>query len=378
MKIVFDARTVRPRRTGVGYAVERLLRALMECDRQNEYVVLMTDAAEWPRLRAPENFRLLGGCADYESHPWGDLWERFALPRLLERERADLFHGPAFRVPHKRCGCPTVVTVYDLTCLRCGSDYPRRFRYYMAWQIRRSCEAARAIIAPSEATARDLREMIGVSECKIRVIPAAADSRFCPTAAPDRARLAKIHPALQHPYILTVGTLEPRKRIELLAAAFERARATGAVSHSLILAGKAGWKAGPSLRALRESVARAAIYHLDYVDEADLVALYQGADLFVCASRYEGFGLPPLEAMACGCPVVTTAGGALAEVVGAAGIVVDAPGAERLAAAIVEVLTDGDRRREMSRCAVERASRFSWQASAQQTLNLYRETAGGK
>ncbi|MCX8037991.1 MAG: glycosyltransferase family 4 protein [Candidatus Sumerlaeia bacterium] len=378
MKIVFDARTVRPRRTGVGYAVERLLRALMECDRQNEYVVLMTDDAEWPRFSAPQNFRLLSGCPDYESHPRGDLWERFALPRLLECERADVFHGPAFRVPHTRCTCPTVVTVYDLTCMRCGSDYPWRFRCYMAWQGRRSCKAARAIIAPSAATARDLRDMLGVPESKIRVIPAAADSRFRPADPPDRARLAKIHPALSQPYILTVGTIEPRKRIDLLVAAFERARAAGSLSHSLVLAGKAGWKSGPSLRAVRDSAAAAAIHHLDYVDKADLVALYQGADLFVCASRYEGFGLPPLEAMACGCPVVTTSGGALAEVVGEAGIVVDGPCAELLAEAMVAVLTDGARRCEMSHRAVERASQFSWIASAQQTLNVYREIAGAK
>jgi glycosyltransferase involved in cell wall biosynthesis len=348
----------------------------MEHDRTNEYLVLVNDESVWAAWGAPENFRAMLVRADYESHPWGDLWERFALPRLLERERADLFHGPAFRVPHTRCCCPTVVTIYDLTCWRCGEDYPWRFRHYMRWLIRRSCKWATGIIATSRATANDLHELLGVKASKVQVIYGAADERFRPAESPDRARLARIHPALAQPYILTVGTIEPRKRMDLLVAAYEKARARGSLPHSLIVVGKVGWKAEASLHAMRESSAAASIHHLGYVGEDDLVAIYQGCDLFVCASRHEGFGLPPLEAMACGRPVVVTAGGALAEVVGDAGMVVDSFSPVPLSEATLNALASRDRLAVMSRQSLEVVARFSWKVTTEQTMALYRRTTG--
>ena len=371
MKIVFDGRTIRPGRTGVGFFVERLLRALMTNDRQNEYLVLLNDESVWAKCEVPANFRGLRVRADYESHPWGDLWERFFLPKLLEREQADLFHGPAYRVPHTRCRCPTIVTIYDLTCWRCASDYRWPFRCYMRWLIRRSCKSADGIIATSKAAANDLRDLLGVVESKVQVIYGAADERFHRAESVDRQRLISIHPALAGPYILTVGTIEPRKRIDLLVTAYEKARAKGSLPHSLIVVGKVGWKPESGLSAMRQSPATSSIHHLGYVGEDDLVTIYQGADLFVCASRCEGFGLPPLEAMACGMPVVVTAGGALAETVGDAGVVVEPAGAQALADAVLAILKSEDRRRSLSEKALDRASQFSWKTAADQTIALY-------
>lgn len=376
MKIVLDGRTIRPHRTGVGYFVERLLRALMAHDTRNECLVLLNDESAWATWKVPANFRALRVNADYESHPWGDLWERFSLPALLKRERADLFHGPAFRVPHTRCSFPTIVTIYDMMCWRCAEDYPWRFRRYMRWQIRRSCRFAAGIIATSQATANDLRELLGVPESKIQIAYGAADERFRPAESIDRQRLASLHPALAGPYILTVGTIEPRKRIDRLVAAFEKARARGSLPHSLVVVGKKGWKADAALRAMKQSSAAASIHHLGYVGEDDLVALYQGADLFVSASRYEGFGLTPLEAMACGVPVIVTSGGALAEVVSDAGIVVDAPVADPLADAILAPLKDETHRHALVSKSLARASEFSWKATAEKTVLFYEKVVG--
>ena len=377
MKIVFDARTVRPQRTGVGHYCERLLRALMEVDRENEYSVLLADERVWQGWEAPANFRALPVRADYESHPRGDLWERYSLPALLAREGADLFHGPAFRVPTRRVPCPTIVTIHDLTCWRCAADHPWRFRQYMRWVIRRSCEAASSIIAVSQATADDLREILRVPAEKIRVVPEAADGRFRPCAAPDREQLEAIHPALTRPYLLTVGTIEPRKRIEHLIRAFERVRTLRPdLPHALIIVGKVGWKAGRARRAMQESPAARSIYHLDYLAEDDLIDIYHGASLFVCASRYEGFGLPPLEAMACGIPVVTTAGGALREVVADAGeVVADADSPNRLAEAIIAVLSDPARQAALRAAGLRRAAEFSWRRTAEETVALYDSVA---
>jgi len=375
VRIVFDGRTIRARRTGVGYFVERLLRALMEHDRRNEYVILLNDetaVAGWP---VPDNCRVLKVEADYECHPSGDLWERYKLPKLLERERADLFHGPAFRVPHTRCPCPTIVTVYDMTCWRCPSDYPLRFRHYMRWLIRRSCKWADAIIATSHATAGDLRDLLGLPESKVHVIYGAADERFRPAETIDRQRLASIHPALAEPYILTVGTVEPRKRIPLLVAAYEKARARASLHHSLVIVGKKGWKSRKTLRAMARSSAASSIRYLGYVGEDDLVAIYQGADLFVSASRFEGFGLTVLEAMACGRPVVATAGGALAEIVGDAGLVVEGEDADPLADAIASLLTDKMQLWGLARKSLATAAQFSWKTTADQITLCYQKVA---
>ena len=371
MKIVFDGRTIRPRRTGVGYFVERLLRALMAQDRRNEYLVLLNDESVCESWDVPDNFSALTVRADYESHPWGDLWERYSLPRLLEREKADLFHGPAFRVPHVECCCPTVVTIYDLTCWRCGESYPWGFRHYMRWQIRRSCASAAAIITTSKATAGDLREVLDVDPAKINVIYGAADERFCPAERVERERLAAIHPALARPYILTVGTIEPRKRLDLLVAAYERVYDEDSRRNPLIVVGKAGWKAKAILHAITHSSAAATIHHLDYVNEDDLVALYQGADLFVSASLYEGFGFPALEAMACGVPVVVTPGGASAEIVGDGGIVVEEADPECLEVAMVSLLESEEERQPLKRKALHRAAQFSWKTAAEQTMAVY-------
>jgi glycosyltransferase involved in cell wall biosynthesis len=361
----------------VGHYTERLLRALMEVDRENEYLVLFNDDRLWWTWEIPDNFRAQTVAGDYESHPKGDLWEKYVLPVLIERERAALFHGPAFLIPTRPLWCRRVVTIHDLTCWRCAKDYPWRFRHYLRWVIRRSCRAASGIIAVSQATANDLFEVLGVPESKVRVIHEAADGVFQPAKSIDRSRLAQIHPALESPYILTVGTLEPRKRLDFLLTAFEFVHARDSVPHNLVVVGKVGWKSGGLLRAMAKSPAADAIHHLDYVRIEDLVEVYQGADLFVYASHYEGFGLPPLEAMACGVPVVVTAGGSLAEIVGNGGVVLLGAGARTLADAIAAVLTDANLRATLAERALERAAAFSWQTAAEQTMQYYRDVLRG-
>jgi glycosyltransferase involved in cell wall biosynthesis len=242
--------------------------------------------------------------------------------------------------------------------------------------IRRSCAAATAIIAVSKSTAADLRELLRVPESKIHVIYEAADERFRPAKMPDDEQLQAIHPALTKSYILTVGTIEPRKRIGLLVEAYEKMRNRSSLSHSLIIVGKVGWKAGPSLRAMRESSVADSIFQLDYIAEHDLIDIYHGADLFVSASRYEGFGLPPLEAMACGVPVVVTAGGSSAEMVGGAGMVVKESTADALANAMITLLIDEELYAALRQKGLERDTSLTWKDAAKKTLAVYEKVTG--
>jgi len=245
----------------------------------------------------------------------------------------------------------------------------------MRWSIRRSCAAASAVIAVSENTAEDLRHLLRLPDAKIRVIHEAPTEGLTPKPVPSREHLQAIHPALARPYILVVGTIEPRKRLGLLVEAYEMLRRQSTLSQALVVVGKVGWKAEASLHAMRRSAEAAFIHHLDYVPPDDLPDLYRGADLFVMASRYEGFGLPPLEAMACGTPVVVTGGGSLAEVVGAGGLVVENASPQALAQAMQEILQDEGLRASWRDRGLLRQARFSWKKTAERTLELYEELA---
>jgi glycosyltransferase involved in cell wall biosynthesis len=277
-------------------------------------------------------------------------WYLSALPIKARRDRLDVLHCPTHRAPI-RSSVPLVVTFHDLAVLRHPETFNRWTRTYSRLALPRVSKAARRLIAVSEFTRRELLEVLDVPEEKVRVIPNAVGAPF--TAAGDAA---------QGDYVLAVGTLEPRKNLDRLIAGFRRSGLNGC---RLLLAGMRGW--GP----VEPNGDR--VSWLGFVPDEELARLYRGARCVAYVPLYEGFGLPVLEAMACGAPVVAAWNEAAQEVAGEAAVLVDARDPEAIAAGLSEAV---DRREELRERGLERAAAFDWAKVARATVEVYREAAG--
>jgi glycosyltransferase involved in cell wall biosynthesis len=295
-------------------------------------------------------------------------WEQLAAPWLARRHRLAVWHALAF-VPPVLGGAPAVVTVYDLGFLRHPGLFPPARRRYLRWGTRLAARRARRIVTLSEDVRRQLVDVLGVPPERVRVVPGGVDARvFAPGSGGPPA------PPVPRPFVLHVGTLEARKNLARLVRAFARARAAARLPHHLVLAGPPGRTPDPALpRAVEETGLASCVHRLGYVEADALPALYRAAALFVYPSLYEGFGLPPLEAMASGVPVVASGAGALRELVGEAGLCVDPLDEAGLAEAIALLLTDPARREAARVAGMARARAFTWARTAEATAAVYRE-----
>ena len=280
---------------------------------------------------------------------------------------ADVYHFPNFAIPPLTRG-KRVVTIHDMSFLRFPEFAEPRNLRYLSRVIHRTAREADAIITDSAFSASEIRALLGVAPDRIHAIHLGVDPR-CAPAAPAAVAALRGRLGLERPYLLTVGTVEPRKNLPLLIEAFER---MAAFDGDLVMAGMPGWKYAPILERMRTSARAARIRYLQYVPDDALPALYTGAEIFLLASHYEGFGLPPLEAMACGTPVVSSTGGSLPEVLGDAAVLIDGCDAAHWAQSIGRVLADAGQRRDLSARGRRQAARYGWQETARKTWEVYR------
>ncbi len=365
MRIGIDARLVHYQRAGIGQYTLRLAEALAAIDAANTYAILQSRRENAPLLQA-SNVR----CHAMWTPPHHRL-EQWALPFELAPLGIDLLHSPDFIPPfHRRCR--SVITVHDLAFLRFpGLLTEESQRYY--GQIRRAVLSTDHIIAVSESTKRDLVLLAGADPRKTTVVYEAAGPLFRPADA-RAIETARTRYGIQGQYILFVGTIEPRKNIPFLLQAYARMRAAWRASDAppqLVLAGKKGWLCENILTVHQELGLADSVLFTGGVAVQDLPALYSGALCFVLPSLYEGFGLPVLEAMSCGTPVITTNTSSLPEVAGDAALLVDLQDMVGLAAAMVRLSSDDALRRELGARGLAQAARFSWQRAARETLAVY-------
>ncbi|MCC7368482.1 MAG: glycosyltransferase family 4 protein [Chloroflexi bacterium] len=298
-------------------------------------------------------------------------WEQSVLPLELLRERADLLHALGFVSPFGWRG-RSVVTVYDLSFLRFPEVFNRGNRFYLGTFTPSSLRRADRVITISESTRQDVIELCGVAPERVTPILLAADERFRP-ATPTDIGVFRQQYSLPERFILYLGTLEPRKNIETLVRAYARLREHGSTDHILVLAGGRGWLYD-TIFALVQSLGLADYVRFPGFVPAEQQALwYSSATVFAFPSRFEGFGLPLLEAMACGTPVVSSWASSLPEVVGDAGRLVDPSDVEGLSAALCELMNDETLRAELSAAGLARAATFSWRRMAEETVQVYRE-----
>ncbi len=275
------------------------------------------------------------------------VWYPLVLPRLARRARVEVLHCPTFRAPLARPVCPLVVTVHDLAVLRHPETFNQWTRRYSRLCVPRVARSARLLIAVSEHTKRELVEVLGTPEERIRVVPNGVAEVFGPDG-----------PAEPGDYVLAVGTLEPRKNLARLAEATRR------LGVELRIAGGGGWG--------RVELGGTGVRVLGRVPDEELARLYRGARCLAYPSLYEGFGIPIVEAMACGAPVVTSRGGATEEVAGGAAVLVDPLDPAAIAAGIEEAAA---RREQLVPAGLARARDFSWAETARRTADVYREAA---
>jgi glycosyltransferase involved in cell wall biosynthesis len=273
------------------------------------------------------------------------VWYPVVLPRLARRERLDVLHCPSFRGPLAPPDCPLVVTVHDLAVLRHPETFNQWTRQYSRLCVFRVVRAASLVIAVSEHTKQELVEVLGTPEEKIRVVPNGVSAVFSPEG-----------PAEAGEYVLAVGTLEPRKNLARLAVATQK------LGVELSVAGDAGWG--------DVQLEGNLIRRLGRVSDEELARLYRGARCLAYPSLEEGFGIPIVEAMASGTPVVTSRGGATEEIAGGAAVLVDPLDPASIAVGIEEAIA---RRDELVRLGVERARAFDWRETARRTADVYRE-----
>ena len=304
---------------------------------------------------------------------WDSVYMHGLLPLRARRVHADLLHTPAYRLP-LWSSVPVVTTIHDVIPLVYPHFFRRRDRLMISAYFRLARRAAH-LITDSEATRQDVHRLLRVPLANMTTVHLAASPAFRPQT-PERIAAAQAQYNLTLPYVLSVATLEPRKNLERVLAAFAQIRHKLDQPHQLVLVGKTGWLYAPLLHSITALGLTEHVRLTGFVPEEDLPALYGGAAAFVYPSLYEGFGLPPLEAMATGCPVITSQRGSLHEVVGDAALVVDPEDTTAIGTALAEMLTDATLAERYRNAGRARAQAFSWEQTAAQTVAVYEHVMG--
>ncbi|MCP4642132.1 MAG: glycosyltransferase family 4 protein [bacterium] len=372
MRVGYDIGPIAHAPTGVGNFAYQLLKHLLDIE-ADVSLTGFSASAHTPWLRE------LAGRIPYRRIPvparvMYRLWDMFPRPAVDSfLGGVDVYHATNYYLPpckHAR----TVLTIYDLAFLARPELASPKIVGPFSRLVRRFARRADAVVACSEQTKKDIVRLLDVPEDRVSVVYGAVDDSVAavePSEARDRLREQY---GIDSPYILFVGTLEPRKNIPTLVEAF--AKLAKELPHQLVLVGGLGWNTEPILRAIETGGCRDRIVRPGYVPAEDLPLFYSGADVLALPSHYEGFGLPLLEAMTCGCPVVAANNSSIPEVVGDAALMHDADDAAGLANALRRVLTEdslADALRERGRA---RALEFTWLRAAEQTMDVYRRVAG--
>ena len=377
MRIGIDYTAAVRQHAGIGRYTRNLIRALAELDRQNRYTLFV--AGGWGEGDGlgpwPANFSL-------RSVPVSDrwlniIWQRLRLPLPIQWVTGplDLFHSPDFVLPPLG-RTPAVLTVHDLSFLRVPECFVPGFREYLERAVSRAVGRARFILADSFSTRQDLIDLMGAEPERVTVLYPGVEARFAPIQDPVILDPVRARYDLPPRFVLGLGTLQPRKNFDGLVDAFGRLLATRSnepwlADLQLVIAGGKGWMYEETIAQVERLGLEKRVRFLGFVDDADLPALYSLAAVFAFPSWYEGFGVPILEAMACGTPVVAAKNSSLPEVVGDAGLLVSAADTDALAAALTRLLGEKDLRAELIVAGQGRARRFTWEKAAHQLMGLY-------
>ncbi len=365
MRIGIDARLSYHQPAGISRYTKHLIEELAQLDRETSYTVFQHRKQREPLTNAP-NF--------HRRTLFTPVHTRVEQPMLaaeLSFHTLDLLHSTDF-IPPLRSRVPSVITVHDLAFLRWPHFLTESHAAYYS-QIDRAVSHARHIIVPSESTKRDVVKQLGASPKKISVIYEAAAPHYVPLLQEECLTAMQRKYGIPEKYIFFVSTIEPRKNIGGLLEAFHHLRKYyGGEDTGLVLAGKPGWLYEEVYRKVEQLDLGQSTFFLGRVPDEDLHQLFVGARCHAHPAYYEGFGLSPLEAMACGTPTIVSNTSSMPEVVGDAGLIIDPSDWEEIAVAMHRLLTEDELHKELSQKGLQRASVFSWSRAASETLDVYR------
>jgi len=380
MRIAIDGMLLGRRHSGVEGSILNLVQALAASG-SHDYTLFTQSSGDNPGaashgfggpLSARRTTATIPTRWPVNLRPIRILWEQLVLPSLLINQRFDLLHAPGYVAPILS-RVPVVITLYDLIALSHPElcTLSNRLHYHML--VPPSVRKATRIIVPSETTRTDLLRYFPAADSKVRVIPLGVRPEFRILRDVEAFRRMRLEYRLPELFILFVGGLEPKKNLTRLIKAYRLLRQNPAITHQLVIAGAPSWDQAKVIRAIREQAVEHDVIFTGFVPFDKLTLLYNMADLFVFPSLYEGFGLPPLEAMACGTPVVISDRGSLPEIAGPAAIITDALATNRLAAAMETVLTDNKVRTDLIARGLNHVRKFSWANVAAATEVVYGE-----
>ncbi len=358
---------------GTGRYSHNLISSLARIDEENEYV-LFHSRAKKEDLNRLQSLNLSSNFSTKDlpfPRPFlSALWNRSRFCSIeFFLGRLDLIHAPTFAIPAKG-SAKLIVTVHDLAFMKFPQFYTRRSLKFHQRSARIAACEADLLLAVSHSTKWDIMSLLSVEEERVRVVYEGVEIDNSLLDSVKRRKVLSDH-GINKRYILFVGTLEPRKNVVRLLQAFNKLKQKTRFEHLLVLVGPEGWLYQEILRESEKEELKGSVILTNSVSDAELAVLMSEADLFVYPSLYEGFGLPPLEAMACGTPVISSNVSSLPEIVGEAGILVDPNSIDDIAAAMINVLEDSSLRDKLVQKGKQRAKLFSWEQTARETLEAY-------
>jgi len=371
MRVAIDARKLHD--FGIGTYIRNLLRHLARIDRDNEYVLLCHSADLGIADQLGPNFR-----AVLEPSPNYSIREQIHVPWALHRERPDVFHAPHYVLP-PAVRCRSIVTIHDCIHLMFPQYLPNRMAYaYARASMWSAARRSNRILTVSEASKRDIIRFFGVPADKIVVIYNAIDERFRLAPSDEAVDRVRERYQLSGRFVLYAGNIKPHKNLVRLIEAFAALRRRGFDDVTLLIIGDEISRLPALRRAVHSHKLHKHVRFLGYLADDMLAILYRLASVFVFPSLYEGFGLPPLEAMASGTPVVTSNVSSLPEVTGGAAVLVDPYDVDSIREGIERVLTDPALRAELRAKGIARSLEFSWERSVARTREIYEDVAQGR
>lgn len=374
MRIGVDLTAAVTQGGGIGRYTRELIQAVTAVDKENEYRFF---SAKRPLPPPVANSIPTGSRITYIESPLADKWHyrvwyrlRLPIPVQLLTGQIDLFHSPDFVLPPVWPKVPTLLTVHDLSFLHYPNTFPDSLVSYLNQVVPWSIQRATHILADSEATKDDLVSLWQVPDEKVTVLLSGVTTDF--EVVSDANKLLAIRQKYQlgeNPYLLSVGTIQPRKNYQFLIRAFKKVAEN--FPHQLIISGGKGWLYDEMVAEIEAQDLRGRVKFIGFVDDADLPTLYSGTELFLFPSLYEGFGLPLLEAMACGVPVISSNSSSLPEVGAETAVYLSPHDSQAWSETMIELLNDPAKRERLSVKGLAHVKMFSWRKTAVKLLQIY-------